>query len=110
MFDSRVMMKGDTFMATPTPQPRFMHAASFASLMLQVSEHLFPQQKLFELSQDQRRIVLNETQNLLVQARWAVESKGFAEQFATPLVGAEMAPAGTILGDPLPKSSGGHYA
>jgi hypothetical protein len=91
-------------------QPRFVHAASFASLMLQVSEHLFPDHKFFALSQDQRRIVQNETQNLLVQARWAVESKGFAELFAMPQVGAEMAPADTVLGDPLPKTSGsGHF-
>jgi hypothetical protein len=79
--------------------------------MLQVSEHLFPDQKLFALSPDQRRIVQNETQNLLVQARWAVESKGFAELFSMPQAGVEMAPAETVLGDPPPRSSGtsGHF-
>jgi hypothetical protein len=93
-------------------QPRFLHAAAFASLMLEVSQHLFPQHKIFELSPDQRRMVVNETQNLLLQSRWAVESKGFAELFATPLVGGEMAPDSTMLGDspPKPASSGGHYA
>jgi hypothetical protein len=92
-------------------QPRFLHAASFASLMLQVSEHLFPDKKLFDLSPDQRRIVGNETSNLLLQARWAVENKGFAELFATPQGGVEMAPDDTMLGDPLPRPSGpsGHF-
>ncbi len=92
-------------------QPRFLHAASFASLMLQVSEHLFPDQKLFALSPDQRRILANETSNLLLQARWAVENKGFAELFATPQMGVEMAPADTSLGDPPTKPSGpsGHF-
>jgi hypothetical protein len=93
-------------------QPRFLHAASFASLMLQVSEHLFPDQKLFALSPDQRRIVASETQNLLVQARWVVESRGFAELFATPQAGVDMAPDDTSLGDTPQRPTGphGHYA
>ena len=91
-------------------QPRLMHAASFASLMLEVSQHLFPQHKLFELTPDQRRIVANETQNLLVQARWVVESKAFADLFATPLAGGERAPEQTSLGDPIPKpGQAGHF-
>lgn len=97
-------------MSQPMVQARLLHAASFASLMIQVSEHLFPQQKLFELSADHRRIVTTETQNLLLQARWIVESKGFAEQFAVAQLGGEMAPGDTVLGDPIPKSSStGHF-
>ena len=102
-------------MSTPPPvQSRFIHAVSFASLMLQVCDHLFPGQKLFALSADQRRIVDNETRALLLQARWIVESKGFAESFAIPQVGGELAPAGTVLGEKpseakAPERSG-HYA
>ena len=98
-------------MNNPLLQSRLMHAAVFASLQLDVTEHLFPGQKIFSLSQDQRRIVANETQGLLLQSRWAVESKGFAELFAAPPTGMEMAPAGTILGEPFaPAKGAGHYA
>lgn len=96
-------------MPAPILQARFIHAASFAGLMLQVGEHLFPDTKFFALSPDQRRIVTNETQNLLVQARWAIENKAFAQLFSTPQVGAEMAPADTVWGDPLPGTPGGHF-
>ena len=102
-------------MSTPPPvQSRFVHAVSFASLMLQVSEHVFPDQKLFSLSADQRRIVDNETRYLLLQARWATESKAFAEYFGTPLTTVEMVPEGTVLGEkpPEPKATErpGQYA
>jgi len=98
-------------MAEPKLQPKFIHAASYASLLLQVSEHLFPDVKFFALSGDQRRIVNTETKNLLVQAKWVVDSKDFAKQFAVHQVGVEMAPEGTILGEPLPSSpsQAGHY-
>lgn len=89
----------------------FVHAAQYASLTLQVAGQLFPDQKFFGLSQDQRRIVDNETRALLVQARWVVDSKAFADHFAIPQVGVETAPSGTVLGDkpPTPDISG-HYA
>lgn len=87
--------------APPPLQSKLVHAYCFASLTIQVSEHLFPGEKLFALSADQRRIVDTETQNLMLQARWKVESKGFADLFAVPQVGVEKTPAGTVLGDPV---------
>ncbi len=90
-------------MAFEHPQGSFVHAASYASLLLQVTEHLFPGQKIFSLSEDQRRILDNETTNLLVRARWKADSRAFAEQFATPLANVEMVPAGTVLGAEVPK-------
>lgn len=92
-------------------QPRLLHAAAFASLMLDVSQHLFRDRTLFDLTPDQRRIVATETQNLLTQARWTVESKAFADLFAVPCTG-ESAPPGTVLGEPLPHAQtgpGGHF-
>ncbi len=98
-------------MATPPPlQSRFLHAAHYASLVFQVTDHLFPGQKFFGLSADQRRIVDNETTNVLLQARWKVESKGFAESFAFPQVGGEEAPSGTVLGEKPAEGPAGHYA
>ncbi len=101
----------DTAMAAQVPSGSFVHAAHYASLWLQVTEHLFPGQKLFALSQDQRRIVDNETRNLLLQAKWIVDSQAFAEQFAAPPVGVPEAPAGTILGQKPPEvKAPGQYA
>jgi hypothetical protein len=80
------------------PSGSFVHAAHFAALMIQVSEHLFPSAKLFELSPDQRRLVTNETTNLIVQARWVVDSKGFADQLAGPQSVFQEAVGETILG------------
>jgi len=89
-------------MAYSDPSGSFVHAALYSQLVLQVSEHLFPDQKLFALSPDQRRIVNNETSNLLLQARWAVDSKAFADHFATVQVGGGPdAPQGTVLGSPV---------
>jgi len=84
----------------------------YASLSIQVSEHLFPDQKLFALSPDQRRIVNNETQALLVQARWVVDSKAFADNFATVQVGGGPdAPKDTVLGEKTPEGRHpGQYA
>jgi len=83
------------------PSGSFVHAAHYAELLLRVGEHLFPGEKFFSLSQDQRRIVDNETSNLLVYSRWKVDSLGFAEHFAQKLIGGEEAPAGIVLGNPL---------
>jgi hypothetical protein len=86
------------------PSGSFVHAALYSQLMLQVSQHLFPQQPFFDLSQDKRRIVDNETANLMLQARWKVDSKAFADSFAAPLAGVPEAPQGTILGSPVAES------
>ena len=83
-------------------QGRFVAAAQYASLTLQVCEHLFPGKKLYDLSPDQRRMLINETEILLLQARWRVECHAFAEHFAIPQAGVEMAPPGTVLGEPPP--------
>lgn len=95
-------------MAFQIPSGSFVHASLYASLILQVTEHLFPEQKFFALSQDQRRIVDNETANLLLQARWKADSKVFAEFFAAPQVGVPEAPKETVLGEkpPEPKAPG----
>ncbi len=92
-------------MAYENPSGSLLHAAQFASLMLQTCEHLFPGQKLFQLSEDQRRVLANETRVLLLRARWIVDSKEFAEQLASPLAALPEAPAGTVLGRPLPASA-----
>jgi hypothetical protein len=76
-------------------------------MMLRVTEHLFPDVKFFSLSVDQRRMVINETQNLLVQARWTVESKTFADLFSVAPIGVEMAPLGMVLGEPPPDAKHG---
>ena len=80
-------------------QGRFVAAAQYASVHLQLCSHLFPGRTILQLSPDERRILLNETDNLLLQGRWRIESRYFAEHFATPQVGVEVAPAGTILGE-----------
>ena len=100
-------------MAYENPSGSFVHAALYAQLQIQVSEHLFPEEKLFSLSADQRRIVTNETNALLLQSRWQADSKAFAEQFAGPLAGMPEAPEGTVLGRPVGSSGSsvpGNYA
>ena len=105
-------------MAYQNPSGSFVHAAHYASLWLQVTEHLFPGQKLFALSQDQRRIVNNETRILLLQARWEVDSRGFAEHFGIAQAGGIEAPSDITLGAPVapvpssgpsPAGQGGQY-
>jgi hypothetical protein len=98
-------------MAYPQPSGSFLHATLYSSLLLQVSHELFPAQPFFDLSPDKRRIVDTETGNLLLQAKWKVDSQGFAEFFAQqmpPQAGGNEAPAGTILGEkpPEPKRPG----
>jgi hypothetical protein len=80
-------------------QDRFLAAAAYSALLLQISQQLF-QKPFFGLGQDERRIVDNETSNLLLQSRWKIESRGFADFFATLQVGGDPAPRGTVLGDP----------
>jgi hypothetical protein len=88
--------------ATPPPlQTTFIHASAYSSLFLQVLEHLFPDRKLPALSEDERRIVQNETDNLLVRSRWRIESYVFVNQFEIPQQPAtSVAPADTVLGAP----------
>ena len=85
-------------MAFKNPSGSFVHAAHYASLLIQVCEHLFPGSKIFALSQDQRRIVNNETRILLLQAGWVVDSKEFAEQFSIAQSGGQEAAPETLLG------------
>jgi hypothetical protein len=96
------------------PSGSFVHAALYSQLVLQVSQHLFPQQPFFDLTPDKRRIVDQETGNLLLQARWKVDSQGFAEFFGQqppPQAGGPEAPSGTILGTKPPESRPpGQYA
>ena len=90
-------------MAYVDPSGSFVHAALYSQLVLQVSQQLFPQQPFFDLSQDKRRIVDQEAGNLLLQARWKLDSQGFAAFFAQPApdqVAGKEAPQGTVLGTP----------
>lgn len=102
-------------MAQESPSGSFVHSALYAQLMIQVSGQLFPEQTFFALSADQRRIVQAETSNLLLQARWQVDSKAFADLFAVAQAGGQEAPPGTILGransspSASPPAKGGDY-
>jgi hypothetical protein len=101
-------------MAYPQPSGSFLHATLYSSLLLQVSRELFPTQPFFDLSPDKRRIVDTETGNLLLQAKWKVDSQGFAEFFSQqmpPQAGGAEAPAGTVLGEKPPEGKRpGQYA
>jgi hypothetical protein len=91
-------------MAYADPSGSFVHAALYSQLVLQVSQQLFPQQTFFDLAPDKRRIVDQETGNLLLQARWKLDSHMFAGFFAQPApdqAGGKEAPAGTVLGSPV---------
>jgi hypothetical protein len=88
-------------MATPPAlQTTFLHAAVYSSLFLQMAQQLFPQQTYLGLSEDQRRIAQNETDNLLTRSKWRLESQVFQQAFGTPFPFPDQAlPAGTVLGD-----------
>jgi len=101
-------------MAYPDPSGSFVHAALYSQLVLQVSQHLFPQQPFFDLSQDKRRLVDQEAGNLLLQSRWKLDSQVFATFFAQPAppqaAGPEALP-GTVLGSPPAEAkTPGQYA
>jgi len=88
---------------TPPPlQTNLVHAAAYSSLFLQMLEHLFPGRKVLALTEDERRIAQNETDNLLTRSRWRLESMVFLSSFGTPFPGPadQMIPAGTVLGPP----------
>ena len=89
--------------ATPPPlQTNLVHAAAYSSLFLQMIEHLFPGRKVPALSEDERRIVQNETDNLLTRSKWRIESTVFANTFGIPQIPpGNVVPAGTVLGEPL---------
>jgi hypothetical protein len=100
----------------PPLQPHLIHAAAYSSLFLQMLGHLFPEQKVSALSEDERRIVQNETDILLMRSRWRLESVVFANTFGIPQQPREnVAPADTVLGAPLAARGGdsklpGQYA
>lgn len=95
-------------MSTPPPlQTNLVHAAAYSSLFLQMIEHLFPGHKVPALSEDERRIVQNETDNLLTRSRWRIESIGFANTFGIQQQPqTNVAPADTILGVPFSPQQG----
>jgi hypothetical protein len=101
--------------ATPPPlQTTFVQAAAYSALFLDVLEHVFPDRKLLEISDDERRIVQNETDNLLVRSRWRIESYVFVNQFALQQQPpTNIAPADTVLGalltPPDPTKPPGQY-
>jgi hypothetical protein len=99
-------------MAYQFPSGSFVHSAFYASVFLQMTQHLFPDQRFPALSPDQRRIVGNETNLLLLHSRQAMDSRWFAEYFATPQgPEAPEAPEGTILGTKVPDAKApGQYA
>ena len=85
----------------PPLQTHFIHAVAYSSLFLQMVDHLFPGRKAPALSEDERRIVQNETDNLLVRSKWRIESNIFVNNFAIQLQPREnVAPADTLLGAP----------
>jgi hypothetical protein len=90
-------------MPTPPPlQTNLVHAAAYSSLFLQMLEHIFPGRKVPALSEDERRIVMNETDNLLTRSRWRLETTVFANTFGIVQIPPEnVVPAGTVLGVPL---------
>jgi hypothetical protein len=83
-------------------QGRFVAAAQYASVLLQMLPQIFPGQPWLALTDDQRRVLFDETSNVLTRSKWVIESKAFADKFALQPQGVEMAPPGTVLGDPVP--------
>jgi hypothetical protein len=87
-------------------QGRFVAAAQYASVLLQMLPQLFAGQTWLALTDDQRRVLFEETSNVLLRSKWVIESKAFADKFALQPQGVEMAPPGTVLGDPAPVPKG----
>jgi hypothetical protein len=93
---------------TPPPlQTHLIHAAAYSSIFLEMVEHLFPGRKIPALTEDERRIAQNETDNLLTRSRWRLESNVFLSSFGTavPLPPDQVIPDGTVLG-PRPSQAG----
>ncbi len=69
-------------MATPPPiQSTFIHAAVYSNLFLQMAQQIFPGVSYLTLTDDQRRVCQNETDNLLTRSWLRVESKLFVNTF-----------------------------
>jgi hypothetical protein len=91
----------DKIMAIPPAlQTTLVQSAAYASLLLQMMDRLFPETRYLALSDDQRRIAHNETDNLLTRSKYRIESKGFAGTFGYQQDPRNIAPADTVLGAP----------
>ncbi len=80
-------------------QPRLLHAALYTLVMYQTAREIFPDTSWLRLSSEQRRIVDNETMNILTFSRTRLETLRFARIFAEPSLD-PAAPTGHELGTP----------
>ncbi len=87
----------------PELQATIIIAELYASLFLKVLENLFPERKLQNLSDDERRIIQNETDLLLARSRWRLHSGAFRPVFEMPSPTEPKTPDGTVPG-PVPNS------
>jgi hypothetical protein len=89
-------------MATPPPlQNTFIHSAVYANTFLSMCSHLFPGVSYLALTDDQRRVAQNETDNLLTRSRLRVESKLFVNTFGFQNPDPSLvAPADAVWGAP----------
>ena len=89
-------------MATPPPlQTTFLHSAMYSHLFLTMAQQIFPGIAYLALTDDQRRVAQNETDNLLTRSKLRIESKFFAGTFAFQNPDpSQVAPVDTILGAP----------
>ena len=89
-------------MATAPPlQTTFIHAHAYADLFLRMCQDIFPGVSYLALTEDQRRVAQNETDNLLTRSKLRIESKFFAGTFVFQNPDqSQVAPVDTILGAP----------
>ncbi len=87
-------------MAVPPPiQSTFIHAAVYSDLFLKMAGQLFPGVSYPALTDDQRRVAQNETDNLLLRSRLRVESKFFTGTFNVQNPDqSQLTPADTVWG------------
>ncbi len=90
----------------PELQPMVIIAELYASLFLKVLENLFPERQLQNLSDDERRIIQNETDLLLARSRWRLQSDVFRPVLTMPSPTEPKIPNETVPGSPT--SSGDH--
>jgi hypothetical protein len=90
-------------MATPPPiQSTFIHAAVYSDLFLHMASQIFPDVAYLALSDDQRRVAQNETDNLLLRSKLRMESRMFSTNFAFQNPDqSQVTPADTVWGAPL---------
>jgi hypothetical protein len=69
---------------SPSFQATIVDAAAYASVFLQMAEHLFPDRSVRELSEDDRSTAHKETDQLLVRSKWRLESSEFTDPFMRP--------------------------